>query len=483
MRTKPVLHILGAFLFIIGLLMAIPLACALHYGEGDGQAFLLSLLTTSGTGLLLYLLGKPRGGRALLGHREGFLIVTASWVLVSFFGGLPYLLHGTLPTLVDAYFETMSGFTTTGATVIGKIEGLPHGILLWRSMTQWLGGMGIIILSVAILPFLGIGGRQLFKAEVPGPVKDKLEPRIAETARTLWIIYIIITIVGFIFLLGGGMTLFDAVNHIFCAMATGGFSTKDSSIAWFESAYIEGVLVAFMVIAGMNFTLHYKLLTGDFRTFSRDSEARFFLGTIVLATLLVTLDLRFNILADLGRAFRLAIFQVVSVITTTGFVTDNFARWPALSQVILVSLMFIGGSAGSTGGAIKCVRIMLVLKQGYQELYRLIHPHAVTQVKLGHESVPQEVMKSVLGFFVLYLSVAVVATVALAALGLDMVTAFAAVATTLGNVGPGLGLFHPATTFAEAPLAGKWILSACMLIGRLEIYTVLVLLMPEFWKK
>jgi trk system potassium uptake protein len=483
MKARPVLYTLGAFLFILGLTMLVPLVCSLYCGEADAWSFILSVGITSGTGSVLYFTCRPRGGKIILTHREGFLIVSAGWIFASFFGGLPYMIHGSLSTLTDAYFETMSGFTTTGATVINKIEALPHGILLWRSMTQWLGGMGIIILSVAILPFLGVGGRQLFKAEVPGPVKEKLMPRIAETARSLWIIYIIITIAGFIFLLFGGMSVFDAVNHIFCAMATGGFSTKDTSIAWFHSAYIDGVLVAFMLIAGMNFTLHYKLLTGDFRTFYKDSEARFFLGTVLIATLLVTLDLRMNVFADISRAFRFAIFQVSSIITTTGFVTDNFARWPAFSQIILLLLMFIGGSAGSTGGAIKCVRILLVLKQGYLELYRLVHPHAVTQVKLGHETVPQDVMKSVLGFFVLYLSIAILATIAMSALGLDMITAFAAVATTLGNVGPGLGLFHPATTYSEAPAVGKWILSFCMLVGRLEIYTVLVLLIPEFWKK
>lgn len=483
MKAKAVFYTLGAFLFILGLTMMIPLACALFYGEADVWSFVLSVGITSAAGGALYLACRPREETIFLTHREGFLIVSAGWILAAFFGGLPYMICGVLPSLTDAYFETMSGFTTTGATVINKIEALPHGILLWRSMTQWLGGMGIIILSVAILPFLGVGGRQLFKAEVPGPVKDKLEPRIAETARSLWLVYVIITLAGFIFLLFGGMSVFDSVNHIFCAMATGGFSTKDSSVAWFNSAYIDGVLVAFMVIAGMNFTLHYRLLTGDFRTFYRDSEARFFLGTILVATLLITLDLRLNVMADLAKAFRYAIFQVSSIMTTTGFVTDNFAKWPAFSQIILLLLMFIGGSAGSTGGAIKCVRILLILKRGYLELYHLIHPHAVTQIKLGHETVPLDVMKSVLGFFVLYVCIAIVATLAMSALGLDMITSFASVATTLGNVGPGLGLYHPATTYSEAPAVGKWILSSCMLIGRLEIYTLLVLLIPEFWKK
>jgi trk system potassium uptake protein len=389
MNIKPVIHVLGAFLFILGLTMLVPLGCSLVYGEPDIHSFLLSILITSGIGLVLYLAGKPKEARLLIGHREGFIVVSAGWILASFLGGLPYMLHGTLPSLADAFFETMSGFTTTGATVITKIEALPRGIILWRSLTQWLGGMGIIILSIAILPFLGVGGRQLFRAEVPGPTKDKLEPRITETARSLWIVYGIITIVGFIFLLFGGMSVFDAINHIFCAMATGGFSTKDASVAWFDSAYIDGVLIAFMLIAGMNFTIHYQLLTGNFRTFYRDSELRFFLGTVLIATLLITLDLRLHVTADVAKAFRYASFQVSSIITTTGFVTDNFATWPAFSQIILVLLMFIGGSAGSTGGGIKCVRILLVLKHGYRELYHLIHPHAVTQVKLAHVSVPR----------------------------------------------------------------------------------------------
>ena len=483
MKPKPVLHTIGAFLFILGLLMAVPLGCSLYYGEGDAQGFALSFLITSGAGLAFYMAGKPREGKTLLGHREGFLIVSAGWILASFFGGLPYMIHGTLPALTDAYFETMSGFTTTGATVITKIEGLPHGILLWRSMTQWLGGMGIIILSVAVLPFLGVGGRQLFKAELPGPVKDKLEPRIADTARSLWMVYGILTVIGFIFLLLGGMSVFDAVNHSLCTMATGGFSTKDSSIAWFNSAYIDGVFIVFMLLAGINFTLHYQALTGNFRSLFRNSELRFFLGTVLAATLLITVDLRLHLFDELGKTFRYALFQVSSVMTTTGFVTDNFSKWPSFSQIILVILMFIGGSAGSTGGGIKCVRLLLILKDSYRELYRLIHPHAVTQIKLDHMTVPPDVMKSIWGFFALYIGLATLATILISSLGLDMLTSFTSVVATIGNIGPGLGLVHPESTYSGIPAAGKWILSFCMLIGRLEIYTILVLLLPEFWKK
>jgi trk system potassium uptake protein TrkH len=483
MKAKPVFYTLGAFLFILGLTMLVPLACSLYYGETDLWCFILSVGITSGTGGALYFACRPRGEKNVISHREGFLIVSAGWIFASFFGGLPYMIHGALPALTDAYFETMSGFTTTGATVINKIEALPHGILLWRSMTQWLGGMGIIVLSVAILPFLGVGGRQLFRAELPGPVKDKLVPRIAETARSLWIVYIIITIAGFILLLFGGMSAFDAVNHIFCAMATGGFSTKDSSIAWFNSAYIDGVFIVFMLLAGINFTLHYQVLTGNFRSFFRNSELQFFLGTVLVVTALITVDLRLNVFAEIGKAFRYALFQTSSIITTTGFVTDNFARWPAFSQIILVILMFIGGSAGSTGGGIKCVRLLLILKDSYRELYRLIHPHAVTQVKLDNMTVPPDVMKSIWGFFALYIGLAILATILMSSLGLDMLTSFASVAATIGNIGPGLGLVHPASTYSEVPTLGKWILSFCMLVGRLEIYTVLVLLIPEFWKK
>lgn len=483
MKPRSVIYTLGAFVFMLGLTMAAPLVCSLYYGDGDSHSLILSMSITCITGLLLFLAGKPRGEKVQLSHKEGFLIVSLGWIVAALFGSLPYLIQGVLPSPTDAYFEAMSGFTTTGATVINRIEALPHGILLWRSQTQWLGGMGIIILSIAILPFLGAGGRQLFKAEVPGPVKDKLVPRITETARSLWIVYFIITMVGFIFLMLGGMSVFDAINHIFCTMATGGFSTKGMSIAWYNSAYIDGVLVVFMLIAGINFTIHYQLLTGRVRGVFRDIELKFFLCTVLIAALLITLDLRMHIFEDLGKAFRYAIFQVSSIITTTGFVTDNFSRWPIFSQVILVMLMFIGGSSGSTGGGIKCMRIILLIKHVYLELHRMIHPHAVTQMKIANKSVSHDVMKSILGFFILYLCLAFFAMLILSALGLDMVTAFGAVVTTLSNVGPGLGMFHPEATYSEAPLLAKWLLSFCMLAGRLEIYTVIVLLVPEFWKK
>ena len=483
MNIKHICHILGAFLFFLGLTILLPIGCSVYFREGDFKALLLSLVITSATGALFYFFFKPREEQISLTHKEGFVIVTAGWILAAAFGSLPYLLYGALPTFVDAFFESMSGFTTTGASVIANIESIPHGILLWRSLTQWLGGMGIIVLSIAILPILGVGGMQLYRAELPGPVKDKLKPRIAETARVLWIVYVIISTVEFVLLLFGGMSVFDSLCHTFTTMATGGFSTSDSSIAHFHSAYIDAVITVFMLTAGINFSLHYSLLTGNFETFFRNRELRFFLAVALVGMILITINLRLNFFNDMMKSFRIASFQVASIITTTGFTTDNFANWPALSKIILLLLMFAGGSAGSTGGGIKCLRILLIIKHGYGELYRLVHPHAVTTVKLGKEIVPAEIMESIWGFFILYLSVTVIATLIMSLLGVDMMTAFSSVAATIGNIGPGFGMVGPASTYAEIPYCGKWILSFCMLVGRLEIYTVIVLLIPEFWRK
>jgi trk system potassium uptake protein TrkH len=483
MSVKNILYILGALLFFLGLTMLLPLVCSIYYGEGDYKALSVSMGITSLTGLLLFYLFKPTNGDLTLSHREGFIIVASGWFLAATFGSLPYLIHGVLPSFVDAFFESISGFTTTGATVIPHIEGIPHGILLWRSLTQWLGGMGIIILSIAIFPLLGVGGMQLYKAELPSPVKDKLTPRVTETARTLWIVYIIISTVEFIMLLFGGMDVFNSLCHTFTTMATGGFSTSDVSIAQFHSTYIDGVITLFMLIAGINFTLHYSLIVGNFRAVLTNSELRFYLGIALTAVIIVTLNLRLHVFDEIGTCLRYASFQVISIVTTTGFTTANFSEWPSLSKIILLLLMFVGGSAGSTGGSIKCLRILLILKHSYRELYRLVHPHAVTAVKLGKRIVYPETMASIWGFFILYLAVTVIAAIILTVLGLDVMTAFSSVAATIGNVGPGFGAVNPSSTYSEIPHLGKWVLSLCMLAGRLEIYTVMILFIPEFWKK
>jgi len=483
MNTRNILYILGALIFFLGLTMFFPLFCSLYYKEGDFNAFVYSITITSCIGGLFYFLFRPVNGKISLTHKEGFLIVATGWFLAAAFGSLPYMIYGALPQFGNAFFESMSGFTTTGATVITNIGNLPHGILFWRSLTQWLGGMGIIILSIAILPLLGVGGMQLYKAELPSPVKDKLTPRVAETARTLWIVYIIISIVEFIMLLTGGMDVFNAICHTFSTMSTGGFSTSDAGIAHFHSAYIDGIITFFMLVAGINFTLHYGLITGNFKAIFRNSELRLYLGIILAAVIIITISLKQNLFYEAGGYLRHASFQVVSILTTTGFTTANFDNWPSLSKIILLTLMFIGGSAGSTSGGIKCLRVLLILKYIYKELYRLVHPHAVTAVKLGKRIVYPETMASIWGFFMLYLMMTVVASIILAMLGLDMMTAFSSVVSTIGNIGPGFGAINPSTTYSEIPYLGKWVLSFCMLAGRLEIYTVIILLIPEFWKR
>jgi trk system potassium uptake protein TrkH len=484
MNLNNVLHILGLFLFFLGLTM-IPAMVIAFYAEGGGfYALLVSFFTTSGTGFIFALLFEKSEEKISLTRREGFLVATLAWASAAAFGGLPFLIHGVTPTFTDSFFETMSGLTTTGASVLSGLDHLPRGLLFWRAFIQWLGGMGIIVLAIAVLPVLGVGGMQLYKAELPSPVKDKISPRIVDTAKLLWGIYFTISMAEFILLMFGGMSAFDAACHTFTTMATGGFGNYDTSIAHFRSLYIEGVIIFFMAVAGVNFALHYRLLAmGDFKSFFGDSELRFYLLTIFIATVVVTIDLHLNLFYAIEKALRASLFHVVSIMTTTGFVTENFNKWPLPSRIILLLLMFIGGCAGSTGGSIKCLRIVLIIKHSYLEFYRLIHPHAVVVVKLGKQTVPADIMASIRSFFFLYISMAIVATLCLAFMGLDLVSSFSAVAATLGNVGPGLGLVNPSSNFSEVPQTGKWLLSFCMLLGRLEIFTVLVLLIPDFWKK
>jgi trk system potassium uptake protein TrkH len=410
-------------------------------------------------------------------------IVAVGWSAVGVFGALPFYLGDGCFTITDAVFESVSGFTTTGASILNNIEAVSTGLLFWRSFIQWLGGMGIIVLSVAILPFLGVGGMQLYKAEVPSPVPDKLKPRIRDTALILWKVYALISVVQVIMLKLGGMSLYDALCHTFTTMPTGGFSTKNPSIAHYNSVYFDCVFILFMLLAGINFSLHYQMLQGKTLAFWRDSECRFFLGAVALITFVVILDVLGSVYETIGEALRYGGFQVVSIITTTGFTTADYEQWPAMSQLILLVCMFIGASAGSTGGGMKCLRIMLCLKYCYKELFSLIHPHAVSHVKIAGKQVPDDVMRSVLGFLALYVGLFILSSVLLAGLGVDFTTSFAAVAATIGNIGPGFGMVGPVENYAQIPLLGKWLLIWCMLLGRLEIFTVIVLVLPEFWRK
>ena len=482
MHLRIITRFIALLILFLGISMAAPLMVSFFLGDGSSRALLLSMIVTSFCGLILFICARKKEWFQL-SHRDGAVIVTLGWIMAGLFGTLPYLLSGTIPNFTNAIFESISGFTTTGASILDDIEALPEGILLWRSQTQWLGGMGIIVLSIAILPFLGIGGMQLYKAEVPSPVVDKLKPRISDTAKTLWKIYLLITVIEVVLLLAGGMPLFDAVCHAFCTMPTGGFSTKNASIAHYNSPYFDAVFILFMLLAGINFSLHFRLIKGDLKVFGKDSECRTFLILVATFTLIITLNTYGSTYSSLFKAFRDSAFQVSSIITTTGFVSADYEKFPAMSQIILVICMFIGGMAGSTGGGIKIMRIMLLLRHVKQEVFRITHPHAVTVVKLGGKPVPQGVLNSILGFFILYIALFLAATLIVSSLGLDVTSALSSVAASIGNIGPGLGIVGPVKNYLAVPLVGKWVLVFCMLLGRLEIYTVIVLLTPQFWRK
>lgn len=480
MKYNIVLNTLGNLLFYLGLTMVFPLLYAIYYKEPVINAFVLSLLITVVSGLLLKKFFSPREP---IGIKEGFAVATSGWILAAGFGALPFLLAGTFPNFIDAYFETMSGFTTTGATVLTIIEGTPLSILFWRDFIQWLGGMGIIVLVVAILPALGVGGMQLFKSEIPGPEKDRLKPRIKETAKLLWQVYIIISALQVGCLYFTGMPLFDALTNMFGTMATGGFNPRNLSVGAYNNPVFEIIITFFMFVAGANFTLHYQTLHGNIKSLFKDREFLFYGGVVLIAILAITTELRVYIYNSIFTALRYASFQVVSIATTTGFVTTDYDTWPAFSKCILLILMFVGGCAGSTGGAIKNIRILLLFKKANREFYRLIHPQAVTPIRLGNKIVSEDVMHNIASFFFLYILIFVISTFIMSILGLDILSAMSSVAATLGNVGPGLGLVGPSQNYAFIPPLGKIILTLCMLLGRLELYTVLILVVPEFWRK
>lgn len=482
MHPQSILRFLGILILFLGLSMAAPLLVSIIFKDGSASAILYSMLITSGLGLLLFFCTK-KDEETQLNHRDGIAIVTFGWVVAGLVGAIPFLFSNSIPDFTNAYFESLSGFTTTGASILSNIEQLPKGILMWRSLIQWLGGMGIIVLSIAILPFLGVGGMQLYKAEIPSPVVDKLKPRISDTAKILWKVYILITALEIILLSGGGMSLFDSVCHAFCTMPTGGFSPKNASIAQYNSIYFDCVIIVFMLLAGINFSLHYRLIKGDLTIFYKDPECRVFLTMVALFILLITLNIYGTVYESIAKAFRYAAFQVSSIITTTGFVTADYETWPSFSQVLLFVCMFLGAMAGSTGGGMKTMRIMLLVKHSYKEIFRIIHPHAITTVKLGGRAVRPEILSSIWGFFVLYLGIYVISAMIMAFLGLDLISSLSSVAACIFNIGPGLGVVGPVKNYLTIPFFGKWVLIFCMLLGRLEIYTVIVLLMPEYWRK
>lgn len=482
MRPTAVQKVLGLLLMIFSLTMLPPLGVSYHYADGTAEAFLTALVLLLGLGTLIWLpVAKSRDELKL---RDGFLVVALFWSVLGLAGALPFILAAEPHlSLTDAAFESISGLTTTGATVIIGLDELPPAILYYRQQLQWLGGMGIIVLAVAILPMLGIGGMQLYRAETPGPVKDnKLTPRITETAKALWYIYLGLTIACALAYWLAGMTPFDAIGHSFATVAIGGFSTHDASIGYFNSDAIELIAVVFMLLSGVNFALHFlawnrRSLVG----YWHDSEFRFYLTLMATTTTLVCLGLYFTgTYADWSESFLQGLFHTVSIATTTGFSTASFYDWPIFLGILLIFSSFVGGCAGSTGGGIKVIRFLLLIKQGLREIDRLIHPNAQIPVRVGGRTVNHRVVDAVWGFFSLYVACFTLMYLALAATGLDLTTAFTAVAAAINNLGPGLG--EVGASFATISPTAKWILCFAMLLGRLEVFTLLVLLTPAFWR-
>jgi trk system potassium uptake protein TrkH len=476
------LHMIGITLVFLSIFMLFPIVISLIYKGRDLISLIISFSLTFLTGALLYVFTQ-KYKRSELRSRDAFYIVTLSWVLVALFGSIPFLLTGTFQSFTDAYFESMAGFTTTGASVLKNVEELSIGILFWRSLTQWIGGMGIIVFALAILPLIGSGGMQLFKAEVPEISVDKIKPRIIDTAKALWLIYVVFTIILIALYLTGGMNIIDALCHAFTTMATGGFSTKNSSVAHFQSPFIEYVTSLFMFLAGINYTLYFYAFRGNVKKIFKSDEFKFYLSITIIASLFICINLYMSHYHNISDSFRFALFQVISIMTTTGYATADFEKWPFFSQTILIMLMFFGGMIGSTGGGIKQVRMLLMLKHGYREMYQLIHPRAITTVKLDERILSKDILGSIWGFVFLFLFVYSIAIIAMSATGLDIITSATTVISAMSNVGPALGEAGPTENYSTIPTVGKWILTFCMLAGRLEIYTVLILFIPQFWKK
>ncbi|OEK01559.1 potassium transporter [Roseivirga sp. 4D4] len=480
-NLKVIGDILGILLLINGGFMALCLPISLYYGEHDWIAITTSSIITLGSGFLLRYITRKKKSKELK-KKDGYLIVTAGWIVMSIFGALPYIISGSIPNFSNAFFETISGYTTTGASILTDIESVPNGILFWRSLTQWIGGMGIIVLALAILPFLGIGGMQLFVAEAPGITPDKLQPRIQETAKRLWFLYVGLTLAEAIALYFAGMDPFDAINHSLTTMATGGFSTKNDSLQ-FVDPLIQYIVIFFMFLAGTSFTLTYFGLKRNFKKVFKNEEFLVYLSFTAVITVIVTVTLLVVNDKPFENSFRDALFQVVSLITTTGFVSADYTSWAPFLSVLFFILLFVGGSAGSTAGGVKVIRHVVLFKNSFLELKRQLHPSAVMPVRISGKAVEQSIVYNVLAFIMIYILVFLVGVTLLSSMNVDFDTAFGAVATSLGNVGPGIGDVGPLNNFAGMPTGGKWLLSALMLLGRLELFTVLMLLSPHFWRK
>jgi len=481
MHFSTICRILGILLMIFSLSMLPPILVSIIYDDHQINAFLHAFVITLGTGILVWL--PVRKLRKELRVRDGFVVTVLFWLVLSISGSIPLFLSDALDLqYVDAYFESLSGLTTTGATVITGLDQLPKSILWYRQQLQWFGGMGLIVLAVAILPMLGIGGMQLYRAETPGPVKDsKLTPRITETAKALWYIYLGLTAACALAYWGAGMSLFDAICHSFSTIAIGGYSTHDASIGYFDNHLIELIAIFFMFAAGINFALHFTAWrSNNWTVYVKDPEFRFYASLMSLVAILTMSVLYITGTYELSDAMVKGLFEVVSIATTTGFATADFTSWPFVLPFLLFLVAFVGGCAGSTGGGMKAIRVLLIYKQGLREVKRLIHPNAIIPVKLGKKPVPDRVIEAVWGFFSVYLFVFVILLLLLLATGMDQVTAWSAVGASINNLGPGLG--DVSIHYGNIPDTAKWILCFAMLMGRLEIFTLLILFTPSFWR-
>ena len=495
LNLKIIYRFLGITAILNGLFMFIAFPFSYFNDESQANGILNAGIITVFIGLILFFFNKPKSTN--IQKKEGYLIVTLGWLTLSFTGMLPYLLSGAIPNITDAFFETLSGYSTTGSSILTDIESMPKGILFWRSATHWIGGMGIIVLTIAILPLLGIGGMQLFMAEAPGPSADKLHPRITDTAKRLYLIYVVLTFVEFFLLKAAGMTWFDAINHAMATVSTGGFSTKNNSIAFYNNLpFVQYIIIFFMLIAGTNFVLTYFALKGKIQKVFQSEEFKYYLFGIIGVSAIVSILIYFHqdpnlhttiahpkVFGEAESAIRHALFMVTSVVTTTGFVTADFTMWSFFATGVFFALFFTGGSAGSTSGGVKVVRHIVMLKNSFLEFKKALHPNAIIPVRYDGKSVSQTIVSNILSFFIIYMLIFIISSVILTFLGLDFISALGAAASSLGNIGPALGSVSPVDNFSHLSATAKWFCSFLMLIGRLELFTVLILFTPFFWRK
>jgi len=481
MNIKYGINILGKILLIISLFMLTILPWIYYFHEEELlHPILLSILIPLFLGSLIILLTKNCSHSFHL--KEGYLIVSLTWLIMGIVGSLPFYLTNSIPSFVDSIFESISGFTTTGSSILTDVEAIPKSILYWRSLTHWIGGMGIIVLVVAIFPKLNVAGYQFFQLESSGIMPEKIAPRASKVAKSLWVIYVLLTAILIILLMFDGISFYESLCHAFGTIATGGFSTKNASVG-FYSIYAQYVIMIFMLLSGINFSLHFFLLRGDFKTIFKNTELKSYLGIIIIVGLILSFFLYFNNNISFEQSFRDSFFQVISIITATGFATTNYLEWKEFAWILLFSLMFVGACVGSTGGGIKVIRHVIALKSISNYFAKLIHPNSVKTIKINGNTIAAERVNSIISFIIIYLLIFIIGSLIMSSMGLDFDTSFGAVITTMGGIGPGIGTVGPASNFAHIPAFGKIFLTFLMILGRLEIFTFLIIFTPAFWKK